>query len=161
MANQITGRVIAISAVQTVASSDPSKQPFRKREVYIDCTRFDPYTGQRSEFENKPLLTFAGEKTLAKVNPILDQVQKDDIITISFELVGRQFKDKDQKTRFMTEVRCYDVVITRKAGQQGVQGTQQTASQPAPQPQPVQQQAPAAQSPFVNDGTSDPNFLPF
>lgn len=160
MANQITGRVIAISAVQTVASSDPSKQPFRKREVYIDCTRFDPYTGQRSEFENKPLLTFAGEKTLAKVNPVLDQVCKDDIITISFELVGRQFKDKDQKTRFMTEVRCYDVVITRKVGQQGVQGTQQVSPSPAPQPAPHTQPEPApqAQSPFVGDNSND---LPF
>ena len=160
MANQVTGRVIAISAVQTVASSDPSKQPFRKREVYIDCTRFDPYTGQRSEFENKPLLTFAGEKTLAKVNPILDQVCKDDIITISFELVGRQFKDKDQKTRFMTEVRCYDVVITRKAGQQGVQGTQQMVTQPPQQPAPHTQPEPApqAQSPFVGDNSND---LPF
>ena len=159
MVNQITGRVIAVSAVQSVASSDPNKQPFKKREVYIDCTRYDSYTGQRSEFENKPLLTFAGEKTLAKVNPVLDQVQKDDIITVSFELVGRQFKDKDQKTRFMTEVRCYDVAITRKAGQQGVQGTQQAAPQqqaPAPQTQP--EPAPAAQSPFVGDNSND---LPF
>lgn len=157
MANQITGRVIAISAVQSVASSDPSKQPFKKREVYIDCTRFDPYTGQRSEFENKPLLTFAGEKTLAKVNPVLDQVQKDDIITVSFELVGRQFKDNDQKTRFMTEVRCYDVAITRKAGQQGVHGTQQVSSAPAPQPAPQTQPEPApqAQSPFVGDNSND------
>ncbi len=159
MANQITGRVIAISAVQTVASSDPSKQPFRKREVYIDCTRYDPYTGQRSEFENKPLLTFAGEKTLAKVNPVLDQVQKDDIITISFELVGRQFKDKDQKTRFMTEVRCYDVTITRKAGQQAQQAaTQQQAPAPQPAPQTQPEPAPAAQSPFVGDNSND---LPF
>ena len=155
MANQITGRVIAISAVQTVASSDPSKQPFKKREVYIDCTRYDPYTGQRSEFENKPLLTFAGEKTLAKVNPVLDQVHNGDIITISFELVGRQFKDKDQKMRFMTEVRCYDVVITRKAGQQAAQ-QQAPAPQPAPQTQP--EPAPVAQSPFVGDNSND---LPF
>ena len=160
MVNQITGRVIAVSAVQSVVSSDPSKQPFKKREVYIDCTRFDPYTGQRSEFENKPLLTFAGEKTLAKVNPVLDQVQKDDIITVSFELVGRQFKDKDQKTRFMTEVRCYDVAITRKAAQLGVQGTQQSVPQPPQQPAPQTQPepAPAAQSPFVGESEKD---LPF
>lgn len=157
MANQVTGRVIAVSQVQTVASSDPSKSPFKKREVYIDCTRFDPYTGQRSQFENKPLLTFAGEKVLDKCNPVLDQVQKDDIITISFELVGRQFKDKDQKTRFVTEVRCYDVAIARKAAQ--VQGTQQVAPAPAPQPEP----APMAQSPFVGNATTDEgnNDLPF
>ena len=162
MANQVTGRVIAVSQVQTVASSDPSKSPFKKREVYIDCTRFDPYTGQRSQYENKPLLAFAGEKVLNKCNPVLDQVKKDDIITISFELVGRQFTDKDKKTRFVTEVRCYDVAIARKAAQQGVQGTQQVAPAPAPQPAPVHtpqpEPAPQAQSPFVGDNSND---LPF
>lgn len=149
MANQVSGRVIAVSQVQTVASADPQKAPLKKREIYIDCTRYDPYTGQRSQYENKPLLEFAGDKTLEKVNPILDQVQKDDIVTISFELVGRQFKGKDGKTVFTTAVRCYDVSITRKAAG----GGQQTA-QPAQQPyfdnhQP--QQAPMAQSPFVQD----------
>ena len=154
MANQISGRVIAVSQVQTVSSADASKPPLKKREIYIDCTRYDPYTGERSQYENKPLLEFAGDKTLEKVNPILDQVQKDDIVTVSFELVGRQYKGKDGKTVFTTGIRCYDIAITRKAGQQVAQ-TAQPAPQPAPQyfdgHQP--QQAPMAQSPFV-DGQS-------
>lgn len=158
MANQISGRVIAVSQVQTVATTDASKPPLKKREIYIDCTRYDPYTGERSQYENKPLLEFAGDKTLEKVNPVLDQVQKDDIVTISFELQGRQYKGQDGKTKFSTGIRCYDIAITRKAAASG----QQTA-QPAPQyfdghqPQhvpagefiPAPPMPPMAQSPFV------------
>ena len=154
MANQISGRVIAVSQVQTVATTDASKPPLKKREIYIDCTRYDPYTGERSQYENKPLLEFAGDKTLEKVSPVLDQLQKNDIVTISFELVGRQYKGQDGKTKFSTGIRCYDIAITRKAGQQVAQ-TAQPAPQTAPQyfdgHQP--QQAPMAQSPFV-DGQS-------
>lgn len=150
MANQISGRVIAVSQVQTVATTDASKPPLKKREIYIDCTRYDPYTGERSQYENKPLLEFAGDKTLEKVNPVLDQVQKDDIVTVSFELVGRQYKGKDGKTVFTTAVRCYDIAITRKAAQNG-----NLTAQPAPQPQYFDghqpQQAPL-NSPFVGDG---------
>ena len=169
MANQVSGRVIAVSQVQTVATTDASKPPLKKREIYIDCTRYDPYTGERSQYENKPLLEFAGDKTLEKVNTVLDQVQKDDIVTVSFELVGRQYKGKDGKTVFTTAVRCYDIAITRKAALNG-----NLTAQPAPQQQPqyfdghqpqhvpagefipsppMPQQAPMAQSPFV-DGQS-------
>ena len=154
MANQISGRVIAVSQVQTVATTDASKPPLKKREIYIDCTRYDPYTGERSQYENKPLLEFAGDKTLEKVSPVLDQLQKNDIVTISFELVGRQYKGQDGKTKFSTGIRCYDIAITRKAGQQVAQ-----TAQPAPQTVPQYfdghqpQQAPMAQSPFV-DGQS-------
>ena len=151
MANQVSGRVIAVSQVQTVATTDASKPSLKKREIYIDCTRYDPYTGERSQYENKPLLEFAGDKTLEKVNPVLNQAQKDDIVNISFELVGRQYKGKDGKTVFTTGIRCYDIAITRKAAQNGAQTVQ-----PAPQQQPYfdnnqpQQAAPMAQSPFVD-----------
>ena len=151
MANQVAGRVIAVSKVQTVASADPNKAPLKKREIYIDCTRYDPYTGERSQYENKPLLEFAGEKTLMKVDPVLDSLVKDDIVTISFELVGRSFKGKDGKTVFTTGIRCYDIAVTRKAAQ----GAAQTA-QPAPAPAPV----PEPQSQPQNDGGKD-NGLPF
>lgn len=148
MANQISGRVIAVSQVQTVATTDASKPPLKKREIYIDCTRYDPYTGERSQYENKPLLEFAGEKTLEKVNPVLDQVQKDDIVTISFELQGRQYKGQDGKTKFSTGIRCYDIAITRKAAASGQQTAQPAQQQYFDNHQP-QQQAPMAQSPFV------------
>ena len=154
MANQVSGRVIAVSQVQTVASADPNKAPLKKREIYIDCTRFDPYTGERSQYENKPLLEFAGEKTLEKVNPVLDGIGKDDIVTISFELVGRQFKGNDGKTKFTTGIRCYDIVVTRKAGQAGAQTAAPQAQQPYFDGHQPQQQAPVAQSPFVGEQQS-------
>ena len=157
MANQISGRVIAVSEVQTVASADPSKAPLKKREIYIDCTRYDPYTGERSQYENKPLLEFVSEKILEKVNPVLDSIQKDDIVTISFDLQGRQYKGKDGKTQFTTGIRCYDIVVTRRDGQavaQPVQAAPQAAAQP-------QDTAPMAQSPFVGEGEKKDDGLPF
>ena len=70
MANKITGRLIALSQVKEVRGSDPSKAPIRKREIYIDCTRYDPYTGERSQYENKPLLELGGDKLLQKVDEL-------------------------------------------------------------------------------------------
>ena len=157
MANQISGRVIAVSKVQTVASADPSKAPLKKREIYIDCTRYDPYTGERSQYENKPLLEFVSDKTLEKVNPVLDSIQKDDIVTISFDLQGRQYKGKDGKTQFTTGIRCYDIAVTRRAGQavaQPVQAAPQAAAQP-------QYAAPTAESPFAGGSENDNDALPF
>jgi len=157
MANQISGRVIAVSKVQTVASADPSKAPLKKREIYIDCTRYDPYTGERSQYENKPLLEFVSDRTLEKVNPVLDSIREGDIVTISFDLQGRQYKGKDGKTQFTTGIRCYDIAVTRRAGQavaQPVQAAPQAAAQP-------QYAAPMAESPFARGGENDNDALPF
>ena len=157
MANQISGRVIAVSKVQTVASADPSKAPLKKREIYIDCTRYDPYTGERSQYENKPLLEFVSDRTLEKVNPVLDSIREGDIVTISFDLQGRQCKGKDGKTQFTTGIRCYDIVVTRRAGQavaQPVQAAPQAAAQP-------QYAAPTAQPTFAGEGENDNDALPF
>jgi hypothetical protein len=161
MANQVSGRVIAVSKLQTVASADPSKAPLKKREIYIDCTRFDPYTGERSQYENKPLLEFAGDKVLDKVSPVLDQLQKDDIVTISFELVGRSYQGNDGKKKFMTGIRCYDIALTRKAGggQQYFDNHQVTA--PAPQPAPQPEPAPMAEAPFPQPGQDGDDGMPF
>ena len=157
MANQISGRVIAVSKVQTVASADPSKAPLKKREIYIDCTRYDPYTGERSQYENKPLLEFVSDRTLEKVNPVLDSIREGDIVTISFDLQGRQYKGKDGKTQFTTGIRCYDIAVTRRAGQavaQPVQAAPQAAAQP-------QYATPTAESPFAGGSENDNDALPF
>ena len=161
MANQISGRVIAVSKLQTVASADPSKAPLKKREIYIDCTRYDPYTGERSQYENKPLLEFAGDKVLDKVSPVLDTLQKDDIVTISFELVGRQYKGKDNKTKFATGIRCYDIALTRKAGGQQQYFDNHQVAAPAPQPAPQPEPAPMAEAPFPQPGQDGDDGMPF
>lgn len=164
MANVVSGRVIAVSKLQTVASADPSKAPLKKREIYIDCTRFDPYTGERSQYENKPLLEFAGDKVLEKVSPVLDSLQKDDVVSIAFELVGRSYQGADGKKKFTTGIRCYDIEVRRKAGgqqqyfdnHQPVMGGQNT-----PPVQQTNEAAPMATSPFLPEGGDGAEPLPF
>lgn len=126
---QITGRVIALSDVREVASSDGGK-PFKKRELYLDMTMYDPYTGERSENENKPLLEFGGDKVLDKIEAL--NLQRDDVVTVSFAIQGTPYKDKQTgKMRVFTAIRCYDIEVVRKAGQQ-----QAAAPAPAPEPEP-------------------------
>ena len=130
MANQISGRVIAVSKVQTVASADPSKAPLKKREIYIDCTRYDPYTGERSQYENKPVLEFSGERVLEKVNPKLDTIKKGDVVTISFDIQGVSYQDKATgKTKNFTGIRAYDIEVRRTEGQQQAQQVAQHVAQ--------------------------------
>ena len=143
MSNSISGRVIAVSAVTTVASADASKQPLKKRMVYLDCTRYDPYTGERSQFENKPLMEFTGDRVLEKVNPKLDGIKAGDVVTVFFDVQGMDYMDKATgKKRNFTGIRAYDVQVVRQAGDQ--QGQQQghffPNSSPQPQPQAQQQQ---------------------
>lgn len=155
MANQVNGRLIAVSQLQTIASADPQKAPMQKREIFIDCTRFDPYTGQRSEYENKLVLEFVG-KSLEKVSPVLDTLQKDDVVSVSFELQGRAYIEKGtNKQKYMTGVRCYDIQLLRKANGQAV--AQQPTPQPAPQPQMNVQQVEQA----LNAEPAQSNDLPF
>lgn len=165
MANQVFGRVIAVSETKTVASTDANKQPLQKREIFIDCTRHDQYTGERSGFENKMVLEFSG-KNLEKCNVVLSQAQKDDIVAISFDLQGVPIKDlATGKTRYLTFIRCYDIKTIRKAGQEYFSGHQPHGQAAAPQP--AQQQAvvtQTAQSPFPPQGHDAPGSdkdLPF
>lgn len=130
MANQISGRVIAVSGVQTVASADPNKAPLQKRSVYIDCTRYDPYTGERSQYENKPVLEFSGERVLEKVNQKLDTIKKGDVVTISFDIQGVSYQDKATgKTKNFTGIRAYDIEVRRTEGQQQAQQVAQHVAQ--------------------------------
>ena len=46
MANTITGRIHKITPTKTI-TSQATGNTFYKREVILDASRFDPYTGQR------------------------------------------------------------------------------------------------------------------
>lgn len=160
---QITGRVIALSNVQEIPSSEAGKPAMKKRELYLDMTMYDPYTGERSERENKPLLEFGGDKVIEKLGAL--NLQKDDVVTVSFAIQGTPYKDKQTgKNRVFTSIRCYDVEVVRRANQmvqaQNItsQPQPQAAPAPAPAPQPVQQ-------PQQNQGqyqnNDNDNILPF
>ena len=146
---QITGRVIALSAVQEIPSREAGKPAMKKRELYLDMTMYDPYTGERSDRENKPLLEFGGDKVLEKLAAL--NLQKDDVVTVSFAIQGTPYKDQQTgKMKVFTAIRCYDIDVVRKAGQQQVQ-------QPA-QMQQVQQVQQVAQNLNAEPANND---LPF
>lgn len=137
MANQITGKIIAISDVQTIKSQDANKQPFDKRQLFLDCTRYDQYTGERG-FENTPIFEFGG-KALEKLEELIAQgLKKDDIVTISFDIQGSKYT-KDGKIQIFTRVRPYDIEVFKPRNQNN---EPQQASAPTPHPTP--EPAPAA-----------------
>jgi hypothetical protein len=146
MANQISGRVIAVSKVQTVASADPSKAPLKKREIYIDCTRYDPYTGERSQYENKPLLEFGGDKLVEKLGAL--DLKEGDVVKVSFFIQGTPYKDQQGKTKVFTGIRTTDIEVIRKK------------DAPAPNPTPAPA-APAEQAAKAGSSVDGRDGLPF
>ena len=131
--------------------------------VYLDCTRYDPYTGERSQFENKPLMEFTGDRVLEKVNPKLDGIKAGDVVTVFFDVQGMDYTDKATgKKRNFTGIRAYDVQVVRQAGDK--QGQQQGQffpnSSPQPQPQARQPQPQAQQQQQVQQVAQQLNAEP-
>ena len=125
MENQITGKVIAVSGIQQVQSKVAGQQPKEFRQLFMDCTRFDPYTGERSQYENTPLLDFKGESM-----KLLDGIEKGDVVTVSFDISGYKYQDEQGKQKVFTSIRPYKVIKRVKQAQVDA-SQQQAASQPA------------------------------
>lgn len=153
------GKVIALSQVQEIPSKEAGKPAIKKRELYLDCTRYDYLTGQQVGYENKPLLEFGGEQVIDKLGALA--LQKDDIVGVRFAIQGNPYKDeKTGKSRVFTAIRCYDIELVRRAGEQV--GQQQTQQQAAPAPQPTPAPQPQVQQPVTqqnDDAGQEP--LPF
>lgn len=138
MANQITGKVLYIYPTQQISSKDGSKT-LTKRSIVIDCTRFDPYTGERG-YENTPMMEFTGDRCAE-----LDKFKPGQIVTISFDVQGSRYRDKDNKEQIFTRIQAYKIEERPTR--------QTTAPQQSPAPQPVQTPPPPQPQdvPPVND----------
>lgn len=163
MANQITGRILEIG--QTVEI--PSKKggnPYLKREFLLDATPYDPYTGERSQYENIVPLELSGDKCAE-----LDNFKTGDVVTVTFNLQGRAWTDQDGELKRMVSIRCYKLEARKHstiqpagqpAGQPAYQAPQQPAYQQPQQPtyqQPVYQQPQYASAPpATNTGQAFP-----
>lgn len=151
MAFVLIGRIIAVDQQQTIASKTDASKTFQRRQVYLDCSRYDSITGERLQ-ENRPLLEFGG-KGLDQLNELVRQgLKKGDLVSIEFVVQGNTYKDVQGNTKNFTGIRPYSIerYVPRSQQQQQTQQPAQ-AQQPAPQPQ---QQAPApqqAQQPQTND----------
>ena len=145
--NQIIGRVIAVSPITEVQSKEQGKPAIKKRELYMDCTTYDPYTGERSQYENKPLLEFGGDKLVDKLGAL--NLEAGDVVSVSFFVQGTPYKDQQTgRTKVFTAIRTTDIEVVRKRGE--VAGTQQPA--PKPEPAPAPQAAPQQTSQDGKDG---------
>ena len=135
MANQITGKVIAVAQVETITSQETGKQ-YQKRKLLIDCTRHDPYTGERG-YENTPMLEFGG-KGLEQLNQLVDAgLKKGELVTIDFVVEGRNYKDQSGKTQNFTGVRPYAIVkrvLTQQPAAPAAPAAQAAPAAPVNQP---------------------------
>jgi hypothetical protein len=138
--NTKSGVVLAVGQPQQIASQRSGKT-YTKRTLYLDCTTFDPYTGQRSQYENKLLFEFMESKTA-----LLDNIKPGQVVTVSFDLQGTEITDQAGQTKHYIHVRPFGVEIRQMQQPQAPQ--QQYAPQPAPQyqPQPQAQQFPPQQA---------------
>ena len=146
MANTITGRILLIGQTEAIPYQD---KVFYKRELVLDASRYDQYSGNK--FENYPKFVMTGNNCSQ-----LDQYHQGDLVTVSFVLSGRKV-EKDGNVSFFTNVTAYKVEPYQRVVQpqnNGIQPSQPTAlyqpsaqqQQMAPQPQNV---APVAgQQPF-------------
>lgn len=122
MANQKAGVVIAIEQPHTITAS--SGKQYAKRGLYVDCTPYSPLTGERSEFENKIMFDFIGDKV-----SLLDNVQPGQVVIVTFDIQGSEVKGQDGKVKYFTHVRPYKLEV-----RQVQQPTPQPMQQPQPQP---------------------------
>ena len=138
MAFVLIGRIIAVDQQQTIASKTDATKTFQRRQVYLDCSRYDSITGEQLQ-ENRPLLEFGG-KGLDQLNELVKQgLKKGDLVSIEFAVQGNTYKDAQGNTKNFTGIRPYSIERYVPRSQQ--QPAPAPAPAPAPQPQVQQQQA--------------------
>lgn len=155
MGFQLIGKIIAINQIETVASKSDSTKTFQRRQVYLDCSRYDSITGEQLQ-ENKPLLEFGG-KGLEQLNELANQgLKKGDLVSVEFAVQGTSYKDAQGNTKNYTGIRPYAIERykpkSQQNGQQSAQGQQGAQSnQPAPQTNTQSPFPPAGQQGAGND----------
>ena len=147
----LIGRIIAIDQKKTVASTTEAGKTFERRQVYLDCSRYDSITGEPTGRENKPLLEFESKGLEQLDNLIKGGLTKGDLVAIKFDVQGTPYKSKDGKMKNYTGIRPYAIERYVPKFQQAQQQAQQQVQQaqpvqtPAAAPQPAQQTATPAQ----------------
>ena len=102
--NTKSGVVLAVGQPQQLTSK--GGKTFTKRSLYVDCTTFDPYTGQRSQYENKIMFDFMEGKT-----SLLDNIQVGQVVTVSFDLQGSELTEQGGRVKYFVHVRPFTVEV--------------------------------------------------
>lgn len=122
---KITGQVVYVYPTQQLQSKTTGNQ-FTKRDFVIAVQTFDRDTGEPTiDTENTPQLTITGDRCSQ-----LDNIQKGQMVSVSYSLRGRRYRGDDNKERIITDINVSSVT---PIGEQ-----RQWSPQPTQQPQPVQ-----------------------
>lgn len=127
MVNTKSGVVLAVGQPQQLTSK--GGKTFTKRSLYVDCTTFDPYTGQRSQYENKLLFEFMENKT-----SLLDNIKVGQVVTVSFDLQGTEITGQDGRPKHFIHVRPFGIEVRQQVRQTPQYPPQQATPQQAPYP---------------------------
>ena len=100
MSNQIIGSIVMIGQTH-VFPSKVGGNDFRKRELVIDASTYDRFTGDKRE--NFVNMEFTGNKCTE-----LDHFNVGDLVAVSYVLQGRKY-EKDGIVRYFTNIVGYKV----------------------------------------------------
>jgi len=159
MAFQITGKLELVG--ETIARTPKNGgQPFYRREFVLDCTRYNPDTGE--PWENHPKFELGGNNCA-----LIDQFEIGQKVTVDFSLKGAKYPDQQTgEIKYFTTINAFKIVLAQQQQQQnGYQpGTAPTNQQPAQQPQYAPQPAQQPFPPQVDENgmpVDNPDDLPF
>lgn len=144
MANSYKGKIEAIEGIQSFQRQ--GKEPFQKRRVMLDLTRFDGITGERG-FEKHVIFDFCGKNA-----SLPDSFTVGDVVEVFFDVDSYKATKKDGTQDWFTSVRGYrieKVNIQHNAPQGAIGSTtmpQQQGNQQSQAPQTRQPFSPSQQS---------------
>lgn len=143
MANSYKGKIEAIEGIQSIQRV--GKEPFQKRRVMLDATRFDGLTGERG-YEKHVIFEFSGKNA-----HLPDKFKVGDVVEISFDVESYKGTKKDGTKDWFTSVRGYNIqaittqVAVPQGGNNAFQQTSQPYAQESSQPFPPSPAAPVTQ----------------
>lgn len=128
MAYKITGKVVCVGNPVTLTSK--TGRTYTKRDLVIAVRKFDQYTGQpEDDPSDTPKFTFMEDRAQA-----LSNLAAGDVVTVSFEVSGREFTNKEGQRDWFTDIRPVYVGKVNASSQPMHAPFQQPAD---PQPQSV------------------------
>lgn len=143
MANSYKGKIEAIEGIQSIQRV--GKEPFQKRRVMLDATRFDGLTGERG-YEKHVIFEFSGKNA-----HLPDTFKVGDVVEISFDVESYKGTKKDGTKDWFTSVRGYNIqaittqIAVPQGGNNAFPPTSQPYAQESSQPFPPSPAAPVSQ----------------
>ncbi len=152
MAYQITGKLEFMG--ETIARTPKNGgQPFYRREFVLDCTRYNPETGE--PWENHPKFELSGNNC-----SLIEQFQIGQRLTVDFSLKGAKYPDQQTgEIKYFTSINAFKIAPAEQRQQQ--QDFQPQTAPTGMQPSVQQTQQPFPPKVDENGAPVDNDDLPF